>query len=176
MSMSGQINTQIKLCFILILAFLETSCVQNCVDESSLFRVRVELHAAQSGSINLNYTTKESEIFSEKLIVKSFIEKTSDIQFVEFCLDKEPQDLKFIFPKSLSGTKLKILSALFENKDEQLFVTGDRFHFYFMGNEHVKFDNSDNIYVFNQDFYDVTKPYITGRNSIRRLLKNRLIP
>ncbi|MDY2586475.1 hypothetical protein [Winogradskyella aquimaris] len=150
--------------------FAFNSCVENCLDDGSMFRIRLELESSKSGVFTVKYNSQNRK----NLVVKSEVVNTEGSQFVEFCLEEEPLDFKVYVTESLENVDLKVMSVLLENDNRQMFIKQEMFHLYFKNTQGVQFNKKTNIYFFNPSKAGEQKPYIGSRKSLQKRLINRL--
>ena len=103
------------------------SCIKNCVDHSSKFRLRFEIVATKSGTISIEYLSREQN--SEEKITAN-IQGSEDSQFVEFCLSEEPKSFNMYISKALANIDFTIFNILLENKDNQMFIKREMINLY----------------------------------------------
>ncbi|MGY0391277.1 hypothetical protein ACW5R3_01800 [Bizionia sp. KMM 8389] len=149
-----------------LLAISVTSCVECCNGDDFKFRARIEVSLAKSQSLELVYKTKNNK--QEK------VQGVLDNGFIEFCLNEEPLDLKFVLNEAKPNQELTISSLLLENNNNQMFINADMFYLYFIHNQAFIFNESAKKYKTVPNNLNTLKPTLNSRNSLNNRLKNRL--
>lgn len=150
--------------------FAFSSCVENCLDHESMFRIRLELESSKSGLLTVKYNSKSGK----NLVAKSEIVNTEGSQFVEFCLEEEPLDFKVYITESVEKVDLKVMSLLLENRNRQMFIEQEMFYLYFINSKDVQYNKKTNTYIFNPHKVDEENSYLGLRESLKKRLVKRL--
>lgn len=151
--------------------FTFSSCVENCLDRESMFRIRLELESSKSGLLTVKYNSKNEK----NLVAKSEIVNTEGSQFVEFCLEEEPLNFKVYVAESVEKVDLKVMSLLLENTDRQMFIKQEMFYLYFKNSQDVQYNKKTSIYSFNPHKVGENNSYISSRESLQKRLEKRLL-
>ncbi|MCX7551339.1 hypothetical protein [Xanthomarina sp. F2636L] len=152
------------LCF---LPLMTTSCFDSCDGEEFNFRARIEILMSHRELLELEYTDKNNEKHRVKGNIKG--------RFVEFCLNKEPLELQFVFQKYKKSEKVTIESLLLENDDNQMFIEKKMFYSYFNSNKSIKYNKEENSYSLLDDSPNHISPILISRKSLKNRLKKRLV-
>lgn len=150
--------------------FTFSSCIKNCLDSGSMFRIRLELETSKNGFLTLKYNSKNTK----NLVAKSEMFNTEGSQFVEFCLEEEPLDFKIYVTGSNDEVDLKVLSVLLENTNRQMFIGQGMFYLYFKNDQNVQYNKETNTYIFNPHKVGENNSYIGSRESLQKRLAKRL--
>ena len=156
------------------IVILQTSCRDCCNGENYEFRIRLELTLLKNDTLKVYYLAKNSKVFSESLSIKTPIQGDFHKQFIEICLPEEPKDLRISFSKNSINKELKVFSVLFENNDNQFFIKGEEFKFYFIGNKFMMYDKLSKTYKFKPTNNGSQEPFIRARNDMKDRLLKRL--
>lgn len=158
--------------FLVIFTLFFLSCMDNCLDDSSEFRMRFEIQSTGINKMDINYKTTSQDDYLKNQVVGALINTSDEHQFVEFCFPYEPTDIKINLYGNVKKGSFKILNILFENNKEQLFLKQDKFYLYFKESDNMIFNKNSRVYTIN-DFKEVS---FTSRDAMKRRLKNKLKP
>ncbi|MCF1190313.1 hypothetical protein LRR18_01860 [Mangrovimonas sp. AS39] len=127
-------------------------------------------------TVKLYYLDNLSQKFSESESIKKVIPKRdSETQFIEFCLPYEPKNFELqVLSDSESSKNLKIVSLLFENKNNQLFLEEEEIKFYLKDKQPNRTQGDVGIYLNDSGINNGFLFSFVPRKVMLERLKNRL--
>ncbi|MFV0162258.1 hypothetical protein OBK04_01150 [Empedobacter falsenii] len=167
-----------KSIMILCIIFIIIGCRENSVIEESLI-VKLKISVYKDDTLQLFYTLKTDDNYSEKLSIKKFVKGSNYIQNVEFVLPQriKPKNLRLDFSDNPNyHDSIRLFNISLSYRNNHIITKDGEYRKWFITNENIFFESGDSLLYRFKSSPNSFDPQIVGNELLNKKMVKLFTP